>query len=243
MKIFNIPFGDMIMTQLYKTRISSLLAIGLLAAILASQISTAQTTPPPEGTVDSPSSVLHGRTIAVADKILYELGRGIPRYNRITRYNQVTNFSQLSGITSLSIGGRRGVTLSRPNEQSLTSLQAGDFDGLVNLQSLDLARNWLASLPSEIFDGLTNLQSLGLHHNSLSSLPSGIFDDLANLQSLDFGNNSLATLPSGIFDNLVNLQYLSLYGNRFYSNLPAGIFDRLTNLRDLHIDDLSLFFS
>ena len=66
MKTFNIPFEDMTMTKLYKTRISSLLVIGLLAAIVfGQQTSIAQSTPPPEGTVNSPGSVLHSRTTAV----------------------------------------------------------------------------------------------------------------------------------------------------------------------------------
>ena len=51
------------MTKMHPDKIASLVAFGILAAILAPQISTAQTTPPPEGTVNSPGSVLHGRTI------------------------------------------------------------------------------------------------------------------------------------------------------------------------------------
>ena len=174
MKIFNIPFGDTIMTRMHKTRIRSLLAIGLLAAILASQISTAQTTPPPEGTVNSPDSVLHGRTTVVANSILRQLPS-------IPSYNQVTNLNQLSGITSLS-----GLTAG-----SVSSLRPNDFDGLANLQTLNLFGNHeLTSLPLGVFNGLTNLKTLYI----------GAIEDLT-------------TLPAGIFTNLVNLEYLDLSGD------------------------------
>ena len=98
-------------------RIHSFLIIGLLAAILAQQTSMAQT-------VNSHDSVLHGRTIKVADEILYKLGPSI------TQYNQVTNLAQLSGITYLSLYSTRG---------TFTSLQADDFKGLTNLEWLDIS--------------------------------------------------------------------------------------------------------
>ncbi len=157
MAIFNIPFGDTIMTKLYKTRISSMLAIGLLAAILAQQTSTAET-------VNSPGSVLHGRTTEVADDILNALGIGF------RQYNQVPNLAQLRSITSLIV-----------SHAALTSLRADDFDGLTNLQTLHLNNNLLTTLPLGIFDRLTNLQSLSLSNNLLTTLPLGIFDKLTSL--------------------------------------------------------------
>ena len=78
----------------------TLLVIGITAIVFGQQTAMAQTTPP-AGTVNSPDSVLHGRTTAAADEILSELGPSI------TQYNQVTDLAQLSGITSLSFGGVR----------------------------------------------------------------------------------------------------------------------------------------
>ncbi len=210
----------------HKIRIHSLLAIGLLAAILASQISTAQTTPPPADTVNSPGSVLHGRTTVVANRILQQL-------DGITQYNQVTNQNQLHGIISITA--------------QLTSLQAGDFEGLVNLQTLDLDSYRLTSLPAGVFDELVNLQTLDLSDNEITNLPSGIFDELANLQTLNLGYNGLTSLPAGVFDELVNLQGLYFSHQRLYFadnrltslpagvfSLPAGVFDELVNLQTLH---------
>ena len=118
-------------------KISKSLKLTLLAAILAQQTSMAQTTPPPEGTVNSPESVLHGRTIIVADKILVALGW------RITQYNQVTNLNQLSSVTSLDFANNIIVADGRVGgdgmHAGLSSLQAGDFEGLTNLQTLESA--------------------------------------------------------------------------------------------------------
>ena len=182
MKIIDISFGDTIMTNTHKTRIHSLLAlaIGLLAAILAQQISTAQTTPPQGvgGTVNSPDSVLHGRTIRVADEILRQLPG-------ITQYNQVTNLTQLSSVASLYFFGRVSENWSP---------RAGDFDGLVNLQSLSMI-------------------SLGF---GLTSLPSGIFNKLINLQMLDIRANQDLRVSSVSLEPLINLR-------RLYSDVSVSL--------------------
>ena len=120
------------------------------------------------------------------------------------------------------------------NDRTLTTLKAGDFDGLTSLRSLSLSGNSLSSLPPGIFDELTNLRSLYLDDNRLRSLPPGIFDK-TKLQTLDLSKNSLSSLPAGIFDKLTNLSLgLSLYDNPL-STLPAGVFDKLIRLRALDL--------
>ena len=120
-------------------RTALLVGVGAVVAVMIEPTSMAQSPSPQEGTVNRLGSVFHGRTIKVADKILSALGQSI------TRYNQVTNLAQLGGITSLYLSGLR-----------LTSLQAGDFEGLTNLQTLNLSNNDLTSLPAGIFDERAN---------------------------------------------------------------------------------------
>ena len=62
---------------------------------------------------------------------------------------------------------------------AITSLKAGDFDGLVSLESLELGGNSLTALPAGIFDRLASLQSLDLGDSDLTELPACIFDGLA----------------------------------------------------------------
>ena len=126
-----------------------------------------------------------------------------------------------NGLAELSPGVFNGLTnlqsLNLSNVDSITlqpgALQPGVFNGLTNLQELDLQYNDLTKLPPGVFDGLANLRSLDLQYNDLTKLPPGVFDGLANLRSLDLGSNRFTELPPGVFDGLVNLQSLDLRYN------------------------------
>ena len=117
----------------------------------------------------------------------------------------------------------------------LTELPPGAFDGLANLQSLYLQSNDLTELATGVFVGLTNLQSLYLHGNDLTELPPGVFGGLANLQSLSLNGNNLTELPPGVFDGLASLQSLYLDEN-VLRELPPGVFDGLANLQSLYLN-------
>ena len=145
-----------------------------------------------------------GRTVAVQNAILAQIS-GIDNCAAVT----ATHLAALTSVLNLS-------------ESSLTSLQAGDFDGLTALTQLFLFRNSLSTLPSGIFDNLTKLTSLDLHRNSLTALPSGIFDQNTELKSLTLERNSLSALPSDIFDQNTKLTTLSLENNTGAPFKPAA---------------------
>ena len=115
--------------------------------------------------------------------------------------------------------------------KGITSLKAGDFDGLSSLTELDLYGNSLSSLPAGIFDPLTALVDLTLGNNSLTTIPAGIFDKLTKLTTLSLYKNGLTSLPSGIFDKLTNLSETLDLGSNQLSSLPDGIFDKLTGFQ------------
>ena len=137
----------------------------------------------------------------------------------------------------------------------ITTLQAGDFEGLSRLGSLKLSRNSLSELPDGVFDDLTDLDVLYLDINHLSALPDDVFDNLTKLGYLNLGNNGLGELPAGVFDNLSNLEHLYL-GFRWEHNipdaavypentldeddLPAGTLGNLSKLRKLSLSDNNL---
>ena len=188
------------------------------------------------------------RTAVVMNAILRE----IPGTNDCA---EVTS-TQLAAITGLS-----GL-----DSKNISSLKAGDFDGLISLTELFLWENDLVMLPDDIFDELTSLTLLYLNDNDLSTLPDGIFDELTSLVGLSLSENDLNVLPDSIFDELTSLTGLFLNGNDLVtlpdgifneltllsllwlsnnslSMLPAGIFDELTSLRMLRLsnNDLSIF--
>ena len=100
-----------------------------------------------------------GRTAQVRDEIVEE-----------SSATECTSITDLASITRLNLFN-----------QSIASLQNGDFAGLTALEILDLESNDLEALPATIFAGLTSLESLDLFANPFTAgigLPAGIFDDV-----------------------------------------------------------------
>ena len=163
--------------------------------------------------------------------------------------------SDCSAVTEVNLATITTLDLSG---QSIASLSAGDFDGMLSLRSLSLRNNDLTSLPSGIFDDLVSLRDLFLNSNKLTTVPGGIFSNLTSLTNLYLQSNDLSSLPSDAFDGLsalssVNLQsndltslpgdvfdgmpYLSsvLLSNNKLTSVPNGIFEGLTQLTQLHL--------
>ena len=160
------------------------------------------------------------RTPQIRDAILAELGVNDCR---------AVNNARLAEITD---------RLNLHNE-SITSLQSGDFAGLTNMTLLNLGGNDLERLPDEIFSDLTSLTTLDLSFNELMELSSGIFNGLTSLTTLQLSGNELMELRSGIFSGLTSLTALDLRQNDLTA-LPGGIFSGLTNLRELYLVDNDL---
>ena len=100
------------------------------------------------------------------------------------------------------------------SESSISTLKAGDFDGLTALRKLDLSGNSLASLPDGVFDQLLTLEELRLHDNSITSLSADIFQELYTLQVLTLSGNSLTSLPDGMFGPFHHLRQSHLAESR-----------------------------
>ena len=106
--------------------------------------------------------------------------------------------------------------------KGLSSLKAGDFDGLTNLKRLRLTRNSLSTLPAGIFDDLTGLLALDLNYNQLTTLRPGVFDSLTKLKYLYLNHNSLAVLPDGVFRNNLALATHRLDNNPGANFTPSA---------------------
>ena len=108
----------------------------------------------------------------------------------------------LTGLTSLEKLG-----------YGVTALPEDIFDGLDNLEELDLGHNRIAELPAGIFDRLDSLERLQFHGNQITALPTGIFDDLDNRHWINMAINEIAVLPDGLFTGLSNLTLVSVTSN------------------------------
>ena len=97
---------------------------------------------------------------------------------------EVTETHLATGVTSLFLNG-----------QSITALQANDFEGLTSLMELRLYDNQLSTLPADLFDDLSALTTLYLNGNQLTTLPDVLFDGLSALTTLYLYGNSVDPLP------------------------------------------------
>ncbi|MYB02103.1 leucine-rich repeat protein, partial [Candidatus Poribacteria bacterium] len=134
-----------------------------------------------------------------------------------------------STVTELDLAAITSLDLSNA---AITTLQAGDFDGMLSLTTLSLDGNTLTHLPSGIFDDLVSLTELYLNANELATLPSGIFRNLTALTQLYLQRNDLRSLSAGVFDGLSALYAINLQENAL-TDLPSGLFDGTPYLRSL----------
>ena len=99
----------------------------------------------------------------------------------------------------------------RLTENSLTTLEAGFFNGLSNPERLYLDENQITIIIPGSFSGLSSLQRLDLDQNWLTILGPGLFQGLLSLRRLIVSNNRMSSLE--VFANLTSLCWLRLDPN------------------------------
>ena len=125
----------------------------------------------------------------------------------------------------------REITFLDLRNQNITSVSAGDFDGLVRLQALDLSGNLLLSLPEGIFDELYLLKTLRLDNNRLETLPEDILDELLHLEELTLHENPGLTLPTGMFEDFSRFAGMAANGDPPDN---SGSYPRIQRFLDRH---------
>ncbi|XP_077411697.1 vasorin b [Vanacampus margaritifer] len=119
----------------------------------------------------------------------------------------------------------------------IEGLSAEDFDGLENLEMLDLSQNKLTELSDGVFLPLTSLKNLDLSSNQLTHISEQCFQDMVLLERLYLYSNHIKTIHPAAFNGLENLLELKLQGNRLTS-LPVFAMPRLL-LLDLRFNVIS----
>lgn len=102
----------------------------------------------------------------------------------------------------------------------IEGLRTDDFNGLENLELLDLSQNKLTELPDNVFEPLSSLENLDLSSNQISYISENSFHGLALLERLYLYSNHIKDIHPAAFDGLEQLLELKLQGNMLTS-IPA----------------------
>jgi Leucine-rich repeat (LRR) protein len=125
-------------------------------------------------------------------------------------------------------------------------ISAGAFNGLTNLQILDLSRNELVSVPScalQVLNMSVPLTSLDLSRNKIQYIPQNFshpFGTSRMLESINLADNQITNDFFQTQFNMSNSIYLSLDGNQFKGDIP-DVTHRFPNLHSLSAGENTFF--
>ena len=91
------------------------------------------------------------------------------------------------------------------------------FEGLRNLEYLDISDNTVFVLPAAALGRLPQLKRLKADYNRIGALSYDILRSVKGLEELSLAYNIIREIPKRTFEDLSNLKILNLYGNQIAS--------------------------
>lgn len=121
----------------------------------------------------------------------------------------------------------------------IASLPSNGFGSLRRLTELRLAGNEISMVNDTPLGGLASLEILDVSSNNIVSLPANMFKDVAeSIKQIYAQNNSIGALPTNIFLNLYQLTSLDLSYNQLTSaHIDANTFSGLIRLVTLNLSN------
>ncbi|XP_017771376.1 PREDICTED: insulin-like growth factor-binding protein complex acid labile subunit isoform X1 [Nicrophorus vespilloides] len=149
------------------------------------------------------------------------------------------NNNKLSAVNNGTFQGLKSLTVLNLRENFLLELPRGLFSILPKLEELNLGRNRISKIDALAFDGLLALRVLYLDDNQLTSVPTPAFSVMGSLAELHVGLNDFTFLPDDVFAGLGKLSVLDLSGAGLL-NISDGAFNGMNGLRTLNLGDNKL---
>ncbi|CAL4124404.1 unnamed protein product, partial [Meganyctiphanes norvegica] len=169
-----------------------------------------------------------------------------------------------NGISTLGSGDLQSIApkLIQFNacDNKISDVTITDFQGLENLEVLELCNNPLDISNDRFLQGLTSLRHLDLSNTKYSHLPSSLFQDTPELQYLnissaalvnlpeitgqkirvlDLSHNSIQKLPYGFISKAPHLKVLILSHNPI-QEIQKGVLKGARALESLHLSSTSI---
>lgn len=119
-------------------------------------------------------------------------------------------------------------------DNQISTLSAGTFDELPNLQILDLSDNLLEIVEDDTFSKLEKLVELNLANNRLNKISGRMLSGLKAVHHISLTSNRLTCISNLTFSETVNLRKLDLFGNQI-GCIQEGTFDRTSELSSLNL--------
>lgn len=180
----------------------------------------------------------------------------LPKNTRLLHIMQ----SSFSNLPAGELNKLKNLTVLTLDNNAITDIQDGAFDGLDDLFEINLNHNRLVKFP--VFKTKSPLKKLYLNNNKIKELSLMSLKNLPELQRLELDETSITEIPAYTFshnkklfrlslkksslttidDNAFvdsNLQELFLQGTKITSLAPAG----LQRLEKLNLEDVENFWS
>ncbi|KAI8515765.1 hypothetical protein Bbelb_065780 [Branchiostoma belcheri] len=118
---------------------------------------------------------------------------------------------------------------------NLQTLKSGAFEGMGGLKHLLLLGNNITCLETGTFDGLPELGYLYLVENQILTMPAGVLHGLQS-EWLDVSMNSISHIAPGVLQDAGPVRHIYAIKNRLQS-VSVGMFAGLEQLRLLYLQD------
>lgn len=147
------------------------------------------------------------------------------------------SYNDLIVVTDNSLSKLRSLSKLMLQNNAISSLEDGAFEGLLSLQVLNLSSNYLSSIPPDLFVDSKFLKEINANNNSISTLPPGLFEGLEQLQILDLSHNELTSqwINKDTFVRLLRMVILNLSYNRLVK-INRHMFQDLYSLQKLNLE-------
>lgn len=147
------------------------------------------------------------------------------------------SYNDLIVITENSLSKLRSLSKLFLQNNAISTLESGAFDGLISLEILNLSSNFMNSVPPDIFFDTKFLKEIYLSNNTINVLPPGLFRGLEQLQILDLSNNELTSqwINKGTLVGLLRMVILNISYNRL-TKIDRYMFQDLYSLQKLNLE-------